>query len=526
MESIAAEKTHLKKEETDVRVIQGNDVLDLLQDKEFQLAWDALYSSCTWATVFQSPPFVTAWYMTYTDEFLPLLVLSESKGSINGLVTLARDKSGLITGAGADQAEYQVWLSGTWNSDSFAKAALAKVLQLFPDSKVQLKYIPGQASVAWLSSDQQWSRWAFKRELEQPLLRNSVAHAEKELKKKNRREKINRLKRLGEVYFERIVDTAEFVSVLNELTVQYDFRKEAMYNTSFFLKDPLRKKFLISLFSNNLLHATVLRVNGHIIASNVGVMGKECVHLQGLNTHSPMFAKFSPGILHFLMLSKLLGEEGIHVFDLTPGADAYKTGIATEFSKAYHLEIRSGLGGIVKVLRFKLADQIKKGAIGIGIEASVLKKFKRSLHYYKQKILSRQWGRGMRKASKGWESQLTAGNTTCTGVSSFCFKNLPSVNVSVCNLQDLLYYEQRESQQTRWEFLQESMSRLENGQCCYTWSAGTRLLACAWCHGPNLKAGAPGIPHPPHDVYCHPLVHDRLEEFLADVKHKMMEKNE
>jgi hypothetical protein len=65
-------------------------------------------------------------------------------------------------------------------------------------------------------------------------------------------------------------------------------------------------------------------------------MNHQVVHLQGINSHSPFYSKHSPGILHFLMLGVALAEEGIPVFDLTPGgADGYKAILANRQETAY-----------------------------------------------------------------------------------------------------------------------------------------------------------------------------------------------
>jgi CelD/BcsL family acetyltransferase involved in cellulose biosynthesis len=46
------------------------------------------------------------------------------------------------------------------------------------------------------------------------------------------------------------------------------------------------------------------------------------MHLQGMNTHAPSYARYSPGILHFLFLANSLAEEGIEMLDLTPSGNS------------------------------------------------------------------------------------------------------------------------------------------------------------------------------------------------------------
>jgi hypothetical protein len=223
-------------------------------------------------------------------------------------LTLARNKKGLIVAAGESLSEYHVWLATDPNGEVFIRKALVEIFKRFKGCEILLRYIPGKAPMKWANEDPVLKERCILRAYKQPLIKIDDAYFTTELRKKNRREKINRLKRKGELKFERITDSKVFASILDELIIQFDFRKMAMYNTPFFLSDPLRKKFLFSLFEQDLLHATVLKLNEEIIASNIGTTGNNSVHLQGINTHSPLYAKYSPGILHFLMLGKLLAD--------------------------------------------------------------------------------------------------------------------------------------------------------------------------------------------------------------------------
>lgn len=150
-----------------------------------------------------------------------------------------------------------------------------------------------------------------------------------------------------------------------------------MFNLNFFLSDPLRQTFLLKLFEQKLLHVTILKLDEAIIASNVGATGKKWVHLQGVNTHDPSYAKYSPGILHFLMLGKQLAEEGMEVFDLTPGADTYKVGLATDYTTAHQLYIGNSLGKVAGELKLLFVDNIKKVAAGLGMKEGDLRKLKK-----------------------------------------------------------------------------------------------------------------------------------------------------
>ncbi|WP_461491812.1 GNAT family N-acetyltransferase, partial [Pontibacter sp. HJ8] len=201
---------------------------------------------------------------------MPVVVIKTNGAKLTGLFTLAKDLHGRITGAGTNQAEYQVWLASSADSRDFFRDALSEIRRKFPQSNITLKYIPATAPLDWAESGMLRKTPYFLRSAGHPLVVINKDNIAQELKKKNRREKINRLKRMGELRFEKITDRQTFTAIIDELAIQSDFRKGAMYNKSVFQSEPFRKDFLCSLFDQNILHATLLRLNEEIISSNVG----------------------------------------------------------------------------------------------------------------------------------------------------------------------------------------------------------------------------------------------------------------
>ncbi len=367
-------------------LLSGEKVFTLLEDTRFLGEWNQLWKACPWATVFQSPSFVATWYKIYRKDFVPVLIRTVHAGKLTGLLTLAADKNGLITGAGANQAEYQVWLTTDAHDEQFIKNALQEVLRVFPTRKILLKYIPPEVSLGFTEKESKWRRRCVVKTSSHPLMIVNGANLSSELRKKNRKEKINRLSRQGDLLFERIKDYGSFASIFDELALQSDFRKGAMYNKIAFKNDPLRKEFLLSLFEQNAIHATVLKINDKIISSNVSVQSPNQVHLQGINSFDAAYAKHSPGIIHFLMLGKMLADEGVKVFDLTPGADPYKDMLATDHTKAITLSIGNNLHGFTGRTQYNLRNFLKSKALGFGIKAQTLKKVQRDLSIYKTKL--------------------------------------------------------------------------------------------------------------------------------------------
>ncbi|MBX0332367.1 GNAT family N-acetyltransferase [Pontibacter sp. HSC-14F20] len=475
-----------KKQQIDViELLTGKEALAVLADQNFQQQWDKLYTSCSWATVFQSRDFVYTWYQSYYATYLPILAIANHGDKLTGLLALAQGSNGQLVGAGDNQAEYQVWLTDKENSTNFIKQALTVLLKQFPQSEISIKFVPANTPLQWLETDLEWQRNCFRRTVMQPLLSLDKENLSQELRKKNRREKLNRLKRQGNLSFIRITDTDEFCSVLNELTIQSDFRKGAMYNKRAFEEDSCRKAFLYELFKLGLLHVTLLKVEDTIVASNVGVTGRNWVHLQGINTHSPMQAKHSPGILHFLMLGVMLAEEGIAVFDLTPGSDPYKESLATDFTHSTELVFGNMVNILNKNLKFNSIKYLKNTLPKLGIAQHQIRHMSHRAAVVKEKVklLNR---RNLFQLLKKNIQNIVKTNE----VRVFCVQPAKGQHQGIPakknELKDLLCYIPTTTLVSKWEFLSDAMRRLETGQHVYTWQENGQLLGCAWLSESNV----------------------------------------
>jgi CelD/BcsL family acetyltransferase involved in cellulose biosynthesis len=511
-----------------IELLMGDEVLQLLEDIRFLGEWNQLYHHCPWATVFQSPAFVVTWYRIYQNEFFPILIKTEHAGKLAGLLTLAGGKNGLITGAGANQAEYQVWLTADANDESFIRNALLELRRFFPGKKILLKYIPAGVSLVFTKKDPTWKKHCFVKTSPQAVMTIDDTHCTKELKKKNRREKINRLKRLGALTFERIRDYKLFVSVFDELALQSDFRKGAMYNKVAFKSDPFKKQFLLSLFQQNNLHATVLKLNDKIISANVSIGGGRQLHLQGLNSFDAAYARYSPGIIHFLMLGKLLAEEGVEVFDLTPGSDGYKDILATDYTVAHTLSIGNQYHRFTNRLQSGLNGYVKNMAAALGIQPDTLKKWR--MRFMQQKVQCMQLARQgfasavvylfnrLKKQSKATKCWIFQKEMAASG----------TIKIQKDNLNDLLDVDTHDLRYTRQEFLADAMHRFEEGAHCYSWAEEGRLLGCAW-----LTNGTPAMTESGNRdeakgdtfslcrLYCHPKGRKGFPLFLQSVAHEL-----
>lgn len=512
-----------------VELLVGDQVYNLLDDTSFKAAWYDLYNACTWATAFQSWEFIASWYHVFRSEFVPVLLKSENNGKLNGLLPMAIPASDLanaapqkssvrIIGAGEYEAEYHCWLADSETSDQFITAALTKLLQHYPKARVMFRFIPPNAPMAWHDHDAKWRNISVKQNFRRPLLEMKNPLAEKAFRINNQyKTKLNRLKKLGTVKFERVTDNQVFESVLPELALQFDFRQGGLFNKNQFRDKPLKGEFMKELFKNRLLHVTLLKVDEEIIGSMVAVADKGWVHLQGINTHSPFYARHSPGILHFLNLGQLLAHEGVDVFDLTPGGDTYKERLATSHDEVYGLLLTNHTGFRLKRrLKKELQDYlVRTGKRPMTVELQI----KKQLYLLKNRL---------KKAKKAGYVKAVGqllGSRDKTTAEVIYVKDpvnplpISQMNIQKNSLNDMLDFE-KDTELTRWEFLETTMRLYETGYQSYSWSEDGRLLACAWLG--NTDTALPGktapndIPALVH-LYCHPDATDQFGQFLDRV---------
>lgn len=216
----------------------------MLENREFQLKWKALYEECPWATPFQSFGFVATWYQIYKNRFNPIM-LSEfsSDGELIGLLTLAvsMDTIQLVL-AGAHQAEYQVWLASPLNGNSFIEKVMKRLHADIPNRSLVFKYLPPLTPTDWTVPDRPWEQYCQLESHRRPLL--IIGDGSKlaaSLSKKSNKSRLNRLKQLGNVSFEQIHQPTDLGLIFDEIIACYDFRQCAVNGSALFQKDPLKK---------------------------------------------------------------------------------------------------------------------------------------------------------------------------------------------------------------------------------------------------------------------------------------------
>jgi CelD/BcsL family acetyltransferase involved in cellulose biosynthesis len=468
-------KTQTGTKEMSLRLLTDEDALEHVQSRDFQSRWMALHDCCPWATACQHPDFVVPWYELYFPVYFPVIVLDENEdGSLNGVLTLALRRNGTrITGAGDQQAEYQGWIEAPVVGNNFIQNALKKIRDTFPSFDICLKYLPPGIPLTWLNEQGSYRKYCSLRSHARPIMKIDEAAMERQRNKKNHRQNYNRLRKVGPVQFESVVEHDRFIQVFDEMCTQYDFRQGALYHYMPFASDPFKKPFYLELHKRGMLHTSILTVDGKIAASHLGMLSRaRAVHL-GINTHDPAFAAHSPGGLLLAMLGVHLATENLPVLDLTPGGDGYKEHFATDHDTVFELIIYSD---IERRLR---TDALR----------SVMRFSKTGLRMagYRPKDVLTAFDKLKNLGARGWRKPW--GKSRRQALSRHCElrysleppeNNTHELLISKDHLNDVLKFDASDSSTSHWDFLSTVMKRMERSNHLYSFVQDKKLLIFCW----------------------------------------------
>jgi CelD/BcsL family acetyltransferase involved in cellulose biosynthesis len=500
----------------------GNAAQAYLCDDDFQSKWRTLYSNCPWATPFQDQGFVLPWYELYREQYFPVVVFSEGdKGEMTGLLTLALavGRKSLVA-AGDIQAEYQCWLEVASERSHFMQLAMMEIKKFFPGMNLRLRYLPSKAPLDWLDACRRIGEVLSVKEHVRPLTSIDESTINKMAKSKNFKRKRSKLKRHGDLQFESLAEYDRFLSVLDEMCIQYDFRLGAKYNVMPFTNDPLKKRFLIELHRRGLLHASVLRVGGKLASWRIELQGNEYVHLMQSGL-APGFENSSPGEMHFFMLCSHFFAKGLPLYDLTPGGESYKDNLSTHHDVVYEFAFYASYAASARDLAFHAAKWTIKAAMrktGVSSEALLLRFGK--LTKLKQCGLSsiaQQMIRAKAQPVKRYRRSIGMTKT-----------NYLSCSTAKDNLADLIRFDSRDSLMTQQEFLNTAGKRLAQSMHAYTCVKENKLLLCCWLTGQSedstcMNFSEAGRSALLYDFYVHSDVQDEnivqsfIEHILSDL---------
>ncbi|MEX2566362.1 MAG: GNAT family N-acetyltransferase [Cyclobacteriaceae bacterium] len=489
----------MNKEE--IRFLEGDSVCQLLKDSEFMGKLNALYQESKNKTIFQSPGFIKSWYLTKILEFSPIAVISLSANRLEGAVFFAvkRERSGKvkkykakIVGVGEYDAEYQTWLVREGKEKEFLPKVFDLISNTYPKCKMVFRFIPYPECLSWLDENQYWKKSSVVQACRRPLMQMSHPDLNAVFKKKRFKAKYNRFNRAGKMELEEITELNRFKEVFDEVMVLYDFRQGSLFNKTPTKSNPLRGPLFFSLFEQNMLHVTVLKLDEDITSCIIGMKSEKWMHLSGLITYSPFYSKLSPGMVHLFILGKYLKNQGYEYFDLTPGDDGYKERMATNTDDVYELTVckdtvfKSKRQLRKKFHRLLLSNGIRPMTFNLEIQRS--KHFiQKKLNQIKNKIFP----------TKNNSFSNTAG----------------PIEFEKNNIKHLLAYNDPLGT-SRWDFLSFAFNKVESGETFLSWTDDKRLLACIWFTVSSNQTEEEGqsATFLQTDSYIHPKVLIRKEE--------------
>jgi len=457
-----------------VILYQHEEARSRICDPSFVTAWDALRGQCPWATAFQGPDFVNTWFDAYRHAYSPVVTCRRGPdGELLGLLVLAqRMGDGQLVAPGAEQAEYQCWLAPSSDDHDFIAAALSTVRESFPARTLTFEYLPSRLPVKSLMTIPPLRGCSSLRAFRRPLMRLD-RRLEQSLRKRSNKSRLNRLRRGGELRFQRVRDREALEAVFDQVIAFYDTRQGAVHDSMPFSEDPAKKEFYLAMLEMpELLHVTTLTVGGKVVAAHLGVQEKDCVYV-GIPAHSPQLARHSPGKLHMLLLGRHLLEERISLLDLTPGGDPYKDRFANDEETVYGLTWHDGRAARVRAaVRAGIGSIARRAAERAGLTPDEVRLAARAVSMANLRTIP-----GRVRESLRMNEGLCVYRRTSDSLA------LPDLGAEAAR-DELSHLMQFSDERTRQQFLATALRRLEEGHHVYTIVRDGKLVHHAWlCEG-------------------------------------------
>lgn len=327
-----------------ITILKNEEVLNLMKDISFINKWNKLVSQSNKVTVQQEHPFVSTWYDIYSDNYQAILILGyDDELELIGLIPLAFSKEKkYLTHAGDWQTEYKGWLCKKDLDEFFIPEALIAIKHQFHLKKWDWGWVAPKSNMNWIFSTTLNKEKIYCKieEENSPLLDLHDDNILDKIKKsRSIRTKMNRFKKRGLFFIERITSKEKAKNILDVLEKQCDFRQLAVNRITPFRNDLNKKTFHVEKLNfpkDN--HFSVLWSNNQPVAFNYGECDSETVQL-GVTSYDPLQGKNSPGIIFIIKLAELLKQEGYRFFDLTPGRNEYKQTFCNLTQKVYKITL-------------------------------------------------------------------------------------------------------------------------------------------------------------------------------------------
>lgn len=450
-----------------IELIQGEDGYRQLADEAFRASYMQLYDTCRWSTAFQHVDFLQTWYNAYRFEYQPVILCRFDGARLSGALPLAQSANGELIVAGGYQAEYQCWLAD--ESSEFLPEAASLLRRTFPGRNLLFRYLPANLPADKIREQPLLRGYCNMATVPRPLLQTASSA---DALRGRLKTKLNGLRRLGDLRFERVTDEEKFDAIFNDIILQHNLRQGVAKGLhGGFLADPYKRPFHAALFAHpHLMHVTILTLDKELIASHIGFLSRAQLHLGTLTTTVfQRHARYSPGVLHLLLLAQQLAKEDIPLLDLTPYGE-FKEKMATHSDNACLLVLYSSRARLVYASARNAGIRVTKRALArIGVTPAILRARISSTRESARLLSQRLRNGSRRKILLGAPIARVAG------------RSMPSAARN--KVADLLLYEGRDRQQ----FLATAVVRMEAHARLYSWIKHDSLTCCMWVSRENQE---------------------------------------
>lgn len=523
--------------EFNFKVLQGEDAWAKIETETLSLVWDRLLQKQSKLSVFQSYNFVVTWYKSYAGSYTPLLFLAwDQQGQLLGLLPLAiHNEKNYVVCAGDELAEYHGFLTEKGYEESFGLKCLEILKKDYSFSYWRLGWVAPDAETTWIN-EANLAKHGIYIQLETTTDPVWNLRDPKKLKKIKKRANVKRCYRQydqrGNFRYERILGTDRMAFLLEEFSMQMDFKKEALFNRRLFDSDPHIKDFLIALQAfPEISHFSVLWLDDKPIAFNHGYVDRNELCLAGYTSYDPSESRNSPGKLHLIELAQACEAEGLDLIDLTPGKDAYKSRFANHTREVkkmtFYFSSRSKYLGDLKI---SLKENTFRLFAKAGVPDYDVKYWYTEANAYLKRL--------MKSGIAGWGESIQSAVYRKHHYDVFKVMDQrrevleqlidEPYEIKKNDYSDLINYQEPMYYVSRKILFQKSLNRFSRGDKLYSLSYKGRLVYLAWVRDGKYELKLPGakyshqFPEDSHVIYGFAGFGDKIPQTVIDAFYEEM----
>lgn len=302
-----------------IRVATGSEAEHIAHAPDFREAWSELYRKCPYASVAQSPEYVLSWYEAFGSQFSPVLAYEyDGAGALEGLLMLANPRAGGPTVVPGDiDVPLSGWLARPLRGSFFIERALQAIKKARLGSTLHWSRLHPSAPRDWCSGARRWRKAVRVAPEPCAWVKIAPSRAKKKIEKKSNPAQLEGLKGGGELVLRIVEGPAERLGLFDLGAEWHDALAEQLGPPRRLAGDTAKRDFHRRLAQDlESLHVSVLAGNGRP-ASVVWAYLDHGLCFVDLAAFDPELERFSPTLLHLMLLEEQLVREDIRAFDVS-----------------------------------------------------------------------------------------------------------------------------------------------------------------------------------------------------------------